>query len=178
MNAVRVPGALTRELTEAERGVSDGDIFRWRYKDEKPSDLGPYKRYHCKSQICVAKNGMLRDTYWHTGGSDEAWTYEVAQETLCLEYIGNFSDLQKTDEGKAEFYDDADCVNLNHPNSSRGNFYLRNGAARSRVKMLEVATYKKGRAESDARFASQEAARLGSAIEAIEAGADLNDIWL
>lgn len=157
--------------------IKEGDIFQWSYKDEKSGDRGPYKRYHCKSQICVAKDGRLRDTYWNMSGYDDTWSYEEAQVSLRLVYVGNFADLDKSDERNEEFYDEADCVNLNHPNSSRGNFYLRKGAKRSRAKMLEMALHKKERAESEVRYRTQDVERLAETIDRINAGADLSEIW-
>jgi len=119
---------------------------------------------------------MLRDTYWSMG-NDEAWSYEAAQAKLRLVYVGNFADLNKSDEGKAEYYDEADCVDLNHPNSTHGNFYLRKGAKRSRTKMLEVAVYKKERAENEMKYRAQDVARLSDVVDRINSGADLDDVW-
>lgn len=120
--------------------IKDGDIFRWRYKDEKPEHRREWGRYHCKSQIAVAKNGILIDTYWDGSppSNSGVWTYEMAERDLALKLIGNFADLEQRPEYHAAYYDDADIVNLNHPNSSRDNFYIRKGAQRSRDKMLAV----------------------------------------
>lgn len=125
--------------------IKDGDIFRWRWKDERPEHLGPWKRYHCRSQIAVAKDGVLFDTYWtyslekpDWGDSTAKWSYDEAEQHLELTLVGNLSELEKREEYHGAYYDDADCVNLNHSNSTRTNFYIRKGAQRSKAKMLAV----------------------------------------
>jgi hypothetical protein len=107
--------------------IKDGDIFRWRYKDETSEDMGAYRRYHCKSQI--ARDGRLTDTFWGGLSTNISWKYSDALERLDLTHIANFADLDSQQEYMAAYYDDADCVNLNHSNSSKGNFYIRKDKA-------------------------------------------------
>lgn len=153
--------------------IKEGDIFRWSYR--KPGDDRKYGRYHCCSRIAVMTKGRLRDTFW---GSSSDRTFGLDDlPRLELTYLGNFADLEKADEWKADYYDDADIVNLNHSNSSRDNFYLRKGAKRSAVKMLEVAHYKLERSESEAQMAADRAERLRATIAKIEAG-EIDEVYL
>jgi hypothetical protein len=148
--------------------MKEGDIYRWNYRE--PGDDRNYGRYHCCSRIAIADaRGRLRDTYW-SSGSDGRVFVEADLPKLDLTYLGNLSDLEKAPEWQADYYDDADIVNLNHSNSSRDNFYLRKGAQRSRAKMLERARYKLEQSESAERSAAWASERLRSAIAKIEAG--------
>jgi hypothetical protein len=78
--------------------------------------------------------------------------------------------LERAKEYQADYYDDADIVNLNHSNSSRDNFYLRKGAKKSQAKMLEVARRNLERSQSNERAAANLSSDLTEAIRRIEAG--------
>lgn len=154
----------------AEQTFNEGDIFRWSYKD--PGDDRAYGRYHCCSCIAIVRNGRLRDTFWQVGtsfsGGRSFALGDVAE--LNLVFVANMADLEKSSERNAEYYDDADIVNLNHANSSRDNFYLRKGAKRSAAKMLETARAKMEQAISDAKYAVRRSGEMKELIAKIEAG--------
>lgn len=159
--------------------IKHGDIFRWRYKDEKLEHLGPWRRYHCKSQIAVAKGGLLIDTYWGGSASDSThWTYAEAERQLNLTLLGNFADLDKRPEYHAAYYDAADIVDINHPNSSRGNFYVRKGAQRSRDKMRAVLAERIADAERDIASAQSRLDRHRQALSDTEGGKPLGEVHL
>lgn len=148
--------------------LREGDIYRWSYSE--PGDDREYGRYHCCSRIAVVKGDRLWDTYWSSTFGDGRSFGLRDLERLELTFVANFADLEKADEGQADYYDDADIVNLNHSNSTRGNFYLRKGAKRSAAKMLEIARYRLEREEAAERSAVQAQDRLRAAITKIEAG--------
>jgi hypothetical protein len=156
------------EISQAHLALLEGDIFRWSYRDSGPNDHG-YGVYHCCSRIAVVTNGRLRDTFWSSGGDGRSFGPEQLAH-LNLERLGNFADLIKAPEWQADYYDDADIVNLNHSNSSRDNFYLRVGAVRSTKKMLEAAKHKLERLQSDKRMAEWGIERITKAIIQIETG--------
>jgi hypothetical protein len=147
--------------------LKDGDIYRWRYREE--GDDRPYGRYHCCSNIGVVRSGLLRDTYWSCGSEGRTFGPDDF-DRLDLTFIANVSDLVGAAEYEADYYDDSDIVNLNHSNSTRGNFYLRKGAKRSQAKMLEVATRKLLQEQSNQRLASLRTFDLRETIAKIEAG--------
>ena len=164
--------------------IKDGDIFRWHYKDEPAGDRRQFSRYHCKSQIAVARNGKLTDTYWcysleKAGGSDCAqWSFDSATKELDLTRLGNLSELDKSPDYFSMFYAEADCVNVNHPNSPRGNFYVRKGAARSKERMLEVLAERIAESEREIGYRQSNIARDREYQAAIERGDDLEKIYL
>ncbi|RZN19498.1 hypothetical protein [Bradyrhizobium sp. Leo121] len=149
--------------------MREGDIFRWSYRNPNASH-GVYSGYHCCSRIAVFTNGLLRDTYWGLGCIDGRWFSGDAIRALDLEFVGNFADLKPANEHMADYFDDADIVDLNHSNSTRGNFYLRKGAVRSKAKMLEVARYRLDQSLSAERTAAWKSEQLRETIARIEAG--------
>lgn len=102
------------------REVRDGDIFRWRYVDEKPHDLGAYRRYHCKSQIAVFENGVLRDTYWHSKLDGH-----LDRESVILEFQGNAFEMEKIPFAETVFYRPQDIVDMRHANDSGAQVYAK-----------------------------------------------------
>lgn len=155
-------------MSDVIEKLKEGDIYRWRYAEPDPKNDGEWGRYHCCSCIAIVKHGLLRDTYWYGGDGRHFGLDEVPK--LKLEYVGNLSELDRAREYQADYYDDDDIVNLNHANSTSGNFYLRKGAQRSKAKMLEAARRKLERSESDKRMAADLSARLREQIARIEAG--------
>jgi hypothetical protein len=149
----------------------EGDVFRWYYLDPK-ADGRNWGSYHCCSCIGIFHNGRLRDTFWQIGMSfSDGRSFGVEDfAKLKLEYLGNLADFDKAQTHHADYYAPDDCMNLNHSNSSRDNFYVRKGAQRSAARMLEVARYKLERSESDERSAARRSADLRKAIAEIEAG--------
>lgn len=148
--------------------LREGNIYRWSYRE--PGDNGQYGRYHCCSNIAiVAANGRLHDTFWSCG-SDGRWFDVDDLPKLELTYLGNMADLDRHPEWQADYYDDADIVNLNHSNSTRDNFYLRKGAKRSAAKMLASARYKLEQVESKKRSAEWDIERLTKVIAQIKSG--------
>lgn len=167
---------MTAALTHF--AIKDGDIFRWCYKDEKPEHRGAWGRYHCKSQIAVAKDGVLSDTYWHSSHQGACWSYDEAERDLELTFVANFANLEKQPEYMAMYYEAADCVNLNHANSPRDNFYIRKGAKRSKSKMLDTLADQIAKAEQEIEFARSRLDRYQQTLADIYGGKDLNKVYL
>jgi hypothetical protein len=151
--------------------LKEGDIYRWSYRE--PGDDATWGRYHCCSRIGVVRNGMLHDTYWQIGnnfGNGRSFAIPNGLSNIDLTFVANFADLERADEHNEDYYADADIVNLNHANSSRGNFYLRKGAKRCAAKMIEVAKHGIEKAERDERWAAERAKDLRAKIIKIAEG--------
>lgn len=158
-------------MTDTTISLKEGDIYRWHYR--APGDNGTWGRYHCCSQIGIVRKGRLYDTYWMIGTSPSGDARTFGPERLHeldLTYLGNLADLDEAKPYQADYYDDADIVDIRHANSSYGNFYLRKGAKRSAQKMLESAKQKLEKARSDGRLAALREADALQAITLIEAG--------
>lgn len=157
-------------MTEVIEKLVEGDVFRWSYRE--PGDDRQWGRYHCCSNIAVVHGEILRDTYWQIGNSfSEGRRFGIDDlPKLELTRLGNMADLERVPEYQSDYYADTDIVDLNHANSTRGNFYLRKGAVRNQTKMLEVARYKLEQSESAERSAASKSERLREAIAKIEGG--------
>jgi len=121
--------------------MKEGDIFRWQYNHKtllkmNDGDNGG-TTYWCKSQIAIVnKDGLLCDTYWGYSNFDSLrFSSDQVKEKLDLKFIANINDLVKSDIIERAYYLDADCVDLNHPNSTIGNFYIRKGAVKNLEKI-------------------------------------------
>lgn len=126
----------------------EGDIVTWWFtKDElKSRNHGNNggTTYWCCSQIATFKNGRFWDTYWYGPGSDNKnFSPDVIGVTIKVNFVANFDELDKQASDNQYFtdllykqYDINDIVNLNHPNNSRGNLYLRKGA-KKRIDIIE-----------------------------------------
>lgn len=162
-------------MTDVMEKLREGDIYRWRYREE--GDDRQYGRYHCCSCIAIVdKHGRLHDTYWGQASEGRFFT-EANLPQLELTRLGNLSELDRAEPYQADYYDDADIVDISHANSSRGNFYLRKGAKRSAAKMLMAARCRLERSENEERFAAARSAGLREAIASIEAG-EIERIYL
>ncbi len=129
-----------------ENNFNEGDIFRWSYNDEMLKKLNHGQNggttYWCLSQIGIVKNGMLVDTYW-TSGNNSSFARDVCEQKLVLKFIANINDLVKAEPSDRAYYLDDDCIDLNHPNSTRGNFYIKKGAEKNIEKMTRILNRKK-----------------------------------
>lgn len=120
----------------------DGDIYRWSWND-KEYDKKELQRqsgtlYWCCSRIGRVDGDYLVDTYWGNTSGNTYFSFDDCKDKLELEYIGNMADLVKADPSERMYYLDEDCVDLNHPNSTSGNFYIRKGAKKNLDKMKRV----------------------------------------
>lgn len=153
--------------------LREGDIYRWSYRE--PGDDRSYGRYHCCSNFAIVNaHGRLRDTYWSYGSEGRSFGTEDLP-ALELKFLANLSDLEKARSYQADYYADADIVNLLHPNG--GDFYLRKGAKRCAKKMTVTARRKLEEsmcAESAAKRRSEE---LRKAMVKIDTG-ELDDVYL
>jgi len=135
-------------MTNDTNHFHEGDIYRWSWNDAMLKKLD-YKSnagttYWCCSCIGVVKNGILVDTYWQEGSQyNKTFSRDDAIEKLVLTFVANFSDLTSAQPSDRAYYSDNDCFDLNHANSSRGNFYIRKSAVKNLSKMKRILNRKK-----------------------------------
>lgn len=120
----------------------EGDVFFWDYTDEELKRRSHGNNggttYWCVSQIGIVNDeGWLVDTYYSTS-DNKAFNKELADEILELHYQGNLNDYRKAEPYERACYSDSDCLDLNHPNSTRGNFYIRKDATHDLGKKRRV----------------------------------------
>lgn len=158
---------------ETQEKLRDGDIFRWRWKDEdRHHDCAPFRAYHCKSRIAVAEGGLLFDTYWSMRSSDHV----VKPEGVILTHLGNMNDMTKIQPYQVAYYKRADIVDMRHANSTRGPIYLKTGAARDADMMRQEAERRIEEAQRSKESAVRTIKRMREVQDKIEQG-DLGAIY-
>lgn len=162
-------------LAAAEpRELREGDIYRWRWADQKKdADCGPYRSYHCKSQIAIVQDGHLHDTYWFGGGS-ERW---INPRDVTLTFWANTADLTEINKHSVIYYRREDVVDLRHSNNSHGPVYLRNGAERDQVTMLKVIENRLDEARREIEWAQRRIEQLTKEADKVRAG-NLSEVYL
>lgn len=130
--------------TMSEENWREGAIFRWSWNaDHLNTDHSKLKSqagtlYWCCSRIGVVVEGRMIDTFWGERSSSKIFYKDFVEEKMELSFIANKEDLIQTDPSERAYYLDKDCVDLNHPNSTSGNFYIRRGAKKNLEKMKRV----------------------------------------
>ena len=127
-----------------EEKFKTGDVYRWSFNDNKLNTehmklkMQSGTLYWCCSRIGIVTNdGLLEDTYWG-GGQDKKFSIDYCREWLELDYLGNINEFELKPYRDRAYYNDSDCMNLNHSNSSKGNFYVRKSAPKSLSKMKRI----------------------------------------
>lgn len=158
-------------MSDTIEKLTEGDIYRWSYRGPNVDDRA-YGSYHCCSQIAIVHKGRLRDTFWQIGMTfSDGRSFGIDDlPRLDLKLVGNMADLVSAKEYEADYYDDADVVDLNHSNHTRGNFYLRKGAKRSPDKMIATARQRLAEAEADFHTAKRRMDEVVEIIDKLEAG--------
>lgn len=146
--------------------LKEGDIFRWRYKDEKPSDHGEYRRYHCKSRIAVFDGRSLRDTYWGETGYEGC----LKLEDVVLEFQGNAHEMRQIPPGERVFYRYEDIMDMNHANNSRAAVYVKVGATRNPEAMKEYFEHQLDTANRSIEMGRRRISECKEALDAVARG--------
>lgn len=146
-----------------------GDVFFWSYNDETLKKLSDGSNggttYWCVSQRAIVNDaGILVDTYW-SGNSNKYWDMDRANAQLELDYKGNLNDYREAETWERACHKDEDCLDLNHPNSTKGNFYIRKDAQHCNEKKRKVIARSKKRLELDIRYQLQQIERYKQLLE-------------
>lgn len=159
--------------------LKPGDVFRWSWNERELAarkvQINAGTLYWCQSRILVADESLrLRDTYWNTVSDGLRVTPENAAEKMILKYEGNLKDdLAKADPHERAMYRDIDCVDLSHPNSTRGNFYIRKGAKRDVDKMRVILKRMRADAKQRIESAKRDVERYEAQMETLTADTEL-----
>ena len=154
--------------------LKEGDIYFWEYSSEyieaRIYSNGLSTLYWCCSQIATVRDGKLLDTYWCSG--DNSKDVGNLLEKGCvkeenLTYVGNFSGLRKAQPYERAHYLDEDCINLNHANSSSGNFYIKKDAKKSLEKMKKVLHRKKQHISNEIRYLERQLGEVSRDLDTL-----------
>ena len=161
-------------VTETQQELRDGDIFRWRWRDDdRHADNLPYRSYHCKSQWAIARSGAIYDTYWGHTSHDGLLRFS----DVILTYVGNENDMDKIRPGAEVYYKPDDIVDMRHSNSSGAPIYRKAGAVRDYVAMRHEAASRLEDAQRELDRAKRKIERMEEALALIDGG-DLDSVYL
>jgi hypothetical protein len=145
--------------TEPATELVDGQIYRWRWKDEaRDRDNAPYRSYHCKSQIAIVRNGRLYDTFWST----PSYEHEVDADAVTLTHYADES-WPTISEWDLPYYASDDVASMRHSNNSGALIYLRPGATKNAERIRAEIDWRIEKAESEIRSAQSALERLAEA---------------
>lgn len=124
--------------------IREGDIFRFSYSTEYRKKL--FEPHHCfDGQLVAVKAGdglILMDSYWlhqFQPRDDSRWfTEEDARSKGELTLVCNINDVEKVEQWRTDYYDDADVFDLSYQHRCYPYFAVRKGAPRSKDKMVQV----------------------------------------
>lgn len=153
--------------------IHDGQIYRWRWSDKaRDADCGPYRSYHCKSQIAVVKNGALFDTFWSSSASDDRLDPKAVDVTFfCEDSWPRIKEYQKP------LYDPNDIADTRHSNNGSAPIYLRPGAVKSAASILQEIDYREERAKGEIKSAEWRLENL-AAVRKLIAEGRLDEVYL
>lgn len=121
----------------------EGAIYHWYWNDveysKKTLERQAGTLYWCCNNIGIVNpQGVLVDTYWNTDSNNKRFTQKDCEMRLDLEYVCNMDELEPAKEYMRVYYLDEDCVDLNHPISTRRKFYIKKGAKKNLDKMRKI----------------------------------------
>lgn len=132
--------------------MKNQDVFRWYYKDTSDK----FEPYHCKARIAIFNGEVLYDIFWGKQPHNNHWfNAENCEELIEIEYLGNLLDFEPANKSDRAMYNDVDFMDLNHGNSSSGNYYLRKGAVKSKDKMVKIIKRNAAKLKSDYKSAKR-----------------------
>lgn len=151
--------------------MRDGDIFTWSYNEKtlkkRQDKSAAGTMYWCVSRIAVydEKRDVIQDTYWHSSSDGARFDSQEINDRLVCKFIANFDELISCNRAEFNYYKKADCVDLSHPNASRGNCYIRKGAAKCLDKMRLVLKKNIEHEQHTLDYAKNQVERLESDLE-------------
>lgn len=152
--------------------MKNGNIYFWSWK-ELPNPNDYTLSYWCKARKAIVVDGELYDIYW--GDRSNGW---IDLKRVDLDFKGNVNDYRESAYGDYLYYAPEDLIDMRHPNDTNGKIYIRKGAERSRIVMMEYAVDKLEEAERKVQSAKWDAERWIAKIKEIDAAEDLKKVYL
>jgi hypothetical protein len=161
----------------------EGNIYHAGWKDYEKSN-------HCFEGLLIVKKEtsdiepsrlILVDTYWDSGGN-KWFTFDEASKQLDLTYYCNLNDfdLSKNVKGAPLYYEESDYVFLHSQHQCSENckyYYVRKGAIRSTIKMMQSIEAKREKHLRDINYAQSAIEWIDKDIEKLKAG-DFTSVYI
>lgn len=134
---------------------------------------------HCCSHVARFDGTLLRDTYWSSESDGKRFKSEDIGKHITVTFVANEDQLEKINDymEPKKYYPPDQIVDLNHPNSTRGNLYIRRGAKRDAKVMKAAIRVMIRRQERELEMAKNNIERLGVQLEDVETK-PLDDVHL
>jgi len=153
------------------------DIYRFRYNGAESERLG-FSANHCFEGLLRARpfeNGeyLLIDTYWGIEGQGRSFTPKEAEAKGTLTFYCNLEDVEPIKEYEQAYFADDDLFTVSEQHACVPrcvHWFKRRGAMRNADKMLQVISGRIAENERNARFATDNLAKLASLREQVESG--------
>ena len=159
--------------------LKKGQVWRLRVDREKYPDFNTWCRdlqYIVTSYTDKTGKEILQltDTYWGTDGSD----FDKLSTFGTMEFRFDFAEVEEIQEHDLDYYADDDIIPFFRQASCRKQWFIKKGTERSKEKMLAVLNERIREARSKIDSLCWNIQKAGMSIGKIEAGHDLNDIYI
>jgi len=154
--------------------MKNGDIYFWSWKEGESPNSDYTLSYWCKARKAIVVDNELYDTYWGWDRS-KGW---LDPKRVELDFKGNVNDYHASKHGEHLYYDSSDLIDMRHANDTNGTIWIRNGADKSKVVMIEYAVDKLEDAERALRYAKNDIEKWTNKIKEIDAADDLTKVYL
>ena len=162
-----------------------GDIVKWSYTSYKLKSLRDGDNggttYWCCSRIAIFNGERFVDTYWY-GSDNRSFGVDDIGDTHEVKYVANLDELVLQNDyvrydDLTRYYNREDIVDLNHPNNSRGNLYLRKGAKKDINIIRKSLEEKRDNIEANIKYAKISLSDIQEKIASLD-DVDINKIYI
>lgn len=159
-----------------------GDFYHCQYVKRTDMDQHAFEglvgTYSKDGQI------LFYDTFWGIHAPSQyskIFKLEDIGTTIELSFIANINDLQRITYDARLYYDDKDIIELHEQHACSKTcreYYLRNGAERSAIKIRDELEKKIYEISSKTASLLREQERLEGLLAGLDEGADIHNIWI
>lgn len=150
------------------------DVFDFRYNEKELKER--FMLNHCFDGQLIVRQGregklILHDTFWGiNNGESRQFEIEEAEKLGSLKFVTNLDDVEKIQEWEVNYYADEDVFNLSYQHGCYKFFVKKNGAKKSKDKMLSVIQRKIAEKRNELNSLASELEQLSVKRHRIENG--------
>lgn len=173
-------------MTEVMQDIKVDDVYKIRYTQSFREARVNSDLNHCFEGLAIATqsdNGIiLVDTYWGLRGGTYSKIFKISDigKKIDIEYYCNLNEITKIHRLEVKYYADEDIVFLHDQHAcveSCQYYYIRNGAVRSKEKILRVLNEEIADAESRLVYAQNGIEAKKKLASEIEAGKPIDQVY-
>lgn len=173
-------------MTQVSTEIRIDDVYKIRYTQSFREERVNSDLNHCFEGLAVATqsdNGIiLVDTYWGLRGGTYSKIFKISDigRKIHIEYYCNLNEITKIHSLEVKYYDDEDIILLHDQHAcveSCRYHYIKNGAIRSKEKILRVLNEEIADAESRLVCAQNSIEAKKKLASEIEAGKSIDEVY-